>query len=290
MASLERLRGSLEDLEAIDGFIVDELDSGRAKTQREHIVSDHKIATYLNAAKERAQTCLDIYKDEDGLKKTEIDQMTGPNALTNFYDQLRETKAYHRRFNTGAAGALPAQAPLKEQLDAKAEAENKFSGEESTGRHLDLNSFYQVFVNLPGNKKHAKIDYRTYLDIFADFRQQGFPVANKRAAYVAYVKELQEYLFGFHERCNPLTDPKEIRDKVREEFEKSLSGENLKQKDGYVQLLTLMYAHLAPTTRALCHPPPTTCRPPARPPHTHTHTHTHTHHLFAQAESKLPHK
>ena len=234
MATLERLRSSLEDIEEVDRLIVKELDSDAAKTQREQITSDHKIASYLRAAEARARTCLGIYKDEDGVKKAELELMTGPNALTNFYDQLRESKAYHRRFQTATQGQLVA--PLGEQLDAAANAEGKFSGEENIGRYVDLNSFYQRFVNLPGNKKHAKLDYRSYLDIFADFRPgvQGIPTGQKRAAYNNYVGDLHDYLRGFYERCHPLADMVELDARVSEEFTESLSSEGLKQKEGWV--------------------------------------------------------
>ena len=197
MATLERLRGALEEIEEIDRLIVGELDGSTAKTQREQVVSDHKLAVFLNAAKERAQTCLGIYKDEDGTKKQvrvcsvlllicgccsvvcgvadmsctrapagvdawirvvsfcslltlphsvrslldawqEVDLMSGPNALTNFYEQLRETKTYHRRFHTAVAAASAAQpaASLKDQLAGGAEVETKFTDEESVGRYV----------------------------------------------------------------------------------------------------------------------------------------------------------
>ena len=88
----------MSEIEEIDHIIVGELDkASTSKTQREQIASDHKIAAYLAASQERARMALDIYKDEDGIKKAELAEMTGPSAMENFYDKVRETKAYHRR-------------------------------------------------------------------------------------------------------------------------------------------------------------------------------------------------
>jgi splicing factor 3A subunit 3 len=220
MATLERLRSALEDIEELDRLVVAELDGSSAKTQREQITSDHKLATILRASHERARMCLDLYKDEDGLRKAEVESMSGPVALANFYDQLRSTKEYHRRF-PDAAASLPS---LKEQLERDSDAEGKFSGEESVGRYVDLNSFYQRFVNLPGNRRHAKLDYRSYLDVFADFPRQGIPAAQKRAVYQSYVADLGDYLRGFYERCNPLADMDELAAKAEEGFASSLEG------------------------------------------------------------------
>jgi hypothetical protein len=105
MATLERLRGALADVEDIDRMIVSELASASAKTQREQILSDHRVASYLAASQERARTCLEIYKDEDGVHQAELAAMTGPDALNAFYDALKESKAYHRRFQQ-AGGAV----------------------------------------------------------------------------------------------------------------------------------------------------------------------------------------
>lgn len=222
----------MEEIEEIDSIIVTELDGPTAKSQRDQITSDHKIASYLVASQGRAQTCVDIYKDEDGLKKAELALMTGPETMTNFYDQLRETKAYHRRFETSAAAQV---APvLQEQLARGSNSASKFSGEESTGRYVDLNGFYQRFVNLPGNRKHAKLDYRSYLDIFAD--SSAIPLTQKRAKYVAYVGDVSEYLRSFYERCHPLADAGELKTRLEEEFLKSLSNDGLRNKPGYVDL------------------------------------------------------
>ena len=67
-ASLERLRVSLEEIEAFDRLLVEVLDntSSSSKTQAERVRADKQVLEYLKASQERTRTCLETYKDEDG--------------------------------------------------------------------------------------------------------------------------------------------------------------------------------------------------------------------------------
>ena len=82
MATLERLRSCYEEIEAIDKIIVEELDNASAKTQREQIESDHRVATYLDAERELANDCVEIYKDTDKTKQVRWMKVDGESILT----------------------------------------------------------------------------------------------------------------------------------------------------------------------------------------------------------------
>lgn len=95
------------------------------------------------------------------------------------------------------------------------ELEKKFSGEESTGRYLDLNTIHSMYINLKGAKK---LDYLQYLSEFDDF-VTVYPKSIKTTEeYKTYLNQLFDYLHGFFRRAKPLYDLKSLDSEALTEF------------------------------------------------------------------------
>ena len=81
-----------------------------------------------------------------------------------------------------------------------------FSGEEAYGRFFDLHACHDSYLNLPGVKRLA---YLQYLEIFDDFSPGagGLKRADKLTdRYFRYLGELMGYLESFMRRTRPLED------------------------------------------------------------------------------------
>ena len=103
----------------------------------------------------------------------------------------------------------------------------QFSGEEVFGKYLDLNSFYDLFCNLPGGSSSQDLDYIQYLNKFNNFFY--IPENSKSSKlYVQYISGLWNYLSDFLWRIQPLVDMQEFLDKWQEEFD-------IKWKGGQIQ-------------------------------------------------------
>ena len=84
------------------------------------------------------------------------------------------------------------------------------------GKYLDLNSFYDLYCNLPGISTQ-ELDYIQYLNKFNTFFY--IPEAHKSSKlYVQYVSGLWDYLSDFFWRIHPLVNLQEFVDKWESEF------------------------------------------------------------------------
>jgi splicing factor 3A subunit 3 len=93
--------------------------------------------------------------------------------------------------------------------------EKLFSGEESTGRYLDLNPLHTLYINL---KSVKKLDYLQYLGEFDDFATV-YPKAIKASEeYKIYLNQLFEYLHSFFRRAKPLYDLSTLEQEALVEF------------------------------------------------------------------------
>lgn len=132
----------------------------------------------------------------------------------------------------------------------------QFSGEEVFGKYLDLNSFYDLFCNLPGVSSQD-LDYIQYLNKFNSFFY--IPENNKSTKlYVSYVSELWNYLSDFFWRIQPLINLQEYQDKWREEFDVKWKSGRIQgwtaksiKKDGEAQALRLGMFNTAQELEAL---------------------------------------
>eukprot|EP00743_Colponemidia_sp_Colp-15_P002043 GILK01002217.1.p1 GENE.GILK01002217.1~~GILK01002217.1.p1 ORF type:complete len:527 (+),score=101.66 GILK01002217.1:73-1653(+) len=247
-AVLELARSSQEEIENIEKAIAKAL-AKKADKPKDSLLYDHAISKLLTQAQARSKDALDIYADEDNARKEELAILAGlqstipgrpADVWTNFYDRVRDIKEYHRRF----AGQLPESHDPDWHLNSVLERHDImpfFSGEEGTGRYLDLHDLYMKFTNLKRVREALEdrlkikrnsralgeryFDYTTYLKSLD--RLHDVPRQLKDKAYKAYVTELFNYLKGFVERSDPLVDLQKMLTQTDAEFEQKWGSDDV---------------------------------------------------------------
>ncbi|KAL3314407.1 Splicing factor 3A subunit 3 [Cichlidogyrus casuarinus] len=161
---------------------------------------------------------IELYEDEDGLRKADIQALSGPNEFDEFYKRLKMIKDFHHIHPGEISVPLSIEYDkFKELRENHLEAGAtiiEFSDEEGYGRFLDLYEVYDKYINLKGI---IKLDYLSYLRSF----ERLFEVARdkKNQQYKEYLESLIIYLEGFLARAKPMVD---LRSKIKsalEEFE-----------------------------------------------------------------------
>ncbi|GAB5587772.1 Pre-mRNA-splicing factor sap61 [Umbelopsis nana] len=218
---LEQQRAAHEEIERLEQAIVDQYMS-QPKTQKERLENEHVVNRYLNKITEKSKQLYDLYEDKEGARKKEIDALaTTSDSFGEFYERLRVIKDHHRKYPNELVEPPELQFIHQQQQKhndgtEESELETLFSGEEGTGRFLDLNSLYTHYINL---KNIKRVDYLAYLSKFDDFTE-SYPKETKMTAdYRNYLTALQTYLEGFFARAKPLYNINDLREKIKEKFE-----------------------------------------------------------------------
>ncbi|XP_016105950.1 splicing factor 3A subunit 3-like, partial [Sinocyclocheilus grahami] len=188
-------------------------------TLRDQINSDHRVRAMLDRYMEVSANLRDLYEDKDGMRKDELNAISGPNEFAEFYNRLKVIKEFHRKHPNEIC--VPMSVEFEELMKAKdnpsEEAQNlvEFTDEEGYGRYLDLHDCYLKYINLKGAEK---LEYVTYLSTF----DQLFDISKdrKNAEYKKYLEMLLEYLQEYTDRVKPLLDQNELYGKILAEFEK----------------------------------------------------------------------
>uniref|UniRef100_A0A8C7J912 Splicing factor 3a, subunit 3 n=1 Tax=Oncorhynchus kisutch TaxID=8019 RepID=A0A8C7J912_ONCKI len=161
-------------------------------TLREQINSDHRTRAMLDRYMDVSSTVREAYEDKDGMRKDELNAISGPNEFAEFYNRLKQIKEFHRKHPNEIC--VPMSMEFDELVKAREnpteETQNmvEFSDEEAYGRYLDLHDCYRKFVNLKG----AEVS----------------------------INMLLEYLQDYTERVKPLLDQNDLYGKILGEFEK----------------------------------------------------------------------
>ncbi|KAG0762578.1 hypothetical protein G6F57_005117 [Rhizopus arrhizus] len=216
---LEKQRSAHEDIERLEQAIVDTYMED-AKTHRERLYNEHLVDKFLTRISEKSQYLSNLYQDKDGLRESEMQALSGPNEFSEFYERLKIIKEHHRKFPNEPVEPPEVHfifsAQKKEEEDFE-ELERIFSGEESLGRYLDLNSLHVMYLNLKGVKK---LDYLQYLNEFDDFAN-AYPKSIKSTEeYKQYLNQAIDYLYDFFRRARPLYDVTKLETAAKEEFDR----------------------------------------------------------------------
>ncbi|KAI8072181.1 uncharacterized protein B0P05DRAFT_549208 [Gilbertella persicaria] len=214
---LEKQRSAHEDIERLEQAIVSQY-MDDAKTHRERLYSEHIVDKFLTRIAEKSAYLAELYQDKDGLRQSEMEALSGSSEFTEFYERLKVIKEHHRKYPHEPVDPPEVEfiylTQRKEEDDFE-ELEKMFSGEESTGRYLDLNELHTIYINLKGVKK---LDYLQYLDEFDEFGM--YPKSIKTTEeYKSYLNQLKDYLYGFFRRAKPLFDLKSLEQKAWETFD-----------------------------------------------------------------------
>ncbi|PHT87481.1 hypothetical protein T459_09587 [Capsicum annuum] len=232
---LEVTRASHEEVERFERLIVKDLQT-EPPTNKDRLYQSHRVRNMIEQIIDTTLKLVDIYEDKDGARKDEIAALggqtaTGTNVFSAFYDRLKEIREYHRR-HPAARGIIDTSDEYEQLL--KEEPQIEFSGEEGSGRYLDLHELYNQYIN---SKFGEPIEYTAYLDVFS--QPQKIPHKAKASRqYLEYLQKLLEYLVYFFERTEPLQDLDRIFSKVTSEFEEEWTlgkvegWENNGQEDG----------------------------------------------------------
>ncbi|GAA56370.1 splicing factor 3A subunit 3 [Clonorchis sinensis] len=147
----------------------------------------------------------DLYDDKDGMRKMDIQALSGPNEFNEFYDRLKQIKDFHRKHPDEICVPMSTEFEKYKEMREKPEEANatliEFSDEEGYGRFLDLHDIYKKYLNVKGV---PRIDYLTYISFFD--RLYDIARDKKGIAYKAYLEDLLAYLEDFLSRARPIVD------------------------------------------------------------------------------------
>uniref|UniRef100_G1RLZ1 Splicing factor 3a subunit 3 n=1 Tax=Nomascus leucogenys TaxID=61853 RepID=G1RLZ1_NOMLE len=178
---LEQQRRYHEEKERLMDVMAKEMLTKKS-TLRDQINSDHRTRAMQDRYMEVSGNLRDLYDDKDGLRKEELNAISGPNEFAEFYNRLKQIKEFHRKHPNEIC--VPMSVEFEELLKAREnpseEAQNlvEFTDEEGYGRYLDLHDCYLKYINL---KASEKLDYITYLSIFDQLFD--IPKERKNAEY-----------------------------------------------------------------------------------------------------------
>ncbi|KAJ8026577.1 Splicing factor 3A subunit 3 [Holothuria leucospilota] len=219
---LEQQRSLHEERErAMDAMVKEML--LKKGTHKEQIDSDHRIKKLLDRHMDASQQLVDLYQDKDGIRKEELQALSGPNEFQEFYNRLKMIKDFHKKHPNEISvpmsiefEALSLERENPDEEGAVANNDVDFTSEEGYGKYLDLHECYIKYTNLKG-VDGENIDYVTYLTLFD--RLFEIPKERKSADYKRYLEMLLNYLSNYTSRVKPLLDQKEEMEKVKQSFE-----------------------------------------------------------------------
>ncbi|WOH06674.1 hypothetical protein DCAR_0626102 [Daucus carota subsp. sativus] len=212
---LEATRANHEEVERLERTIVKDLQNDPT-SNRDRLYQSHRVRSMIDQISSTTYKLIEIYEDKDSARKDEIAALGGQTAsgssvFSVFYDRLKEIREYHRRHPS--ARVVDATDEYEQML--KEEPLIEFSGEEASGRYLDLHELYNDYIN---SKFGEPIEYSAYLQVFP--QTQKIPRKLKLTRqYKEYLSKLLEYLISFFERTEPLQDLERIFSKVSTELE-----------------------------------------------------------------------
>jgi len=257
MSLLEQLRQAQEDVETIEKSVSKVL-LEKEKLPAMGASADHAVIDLTKQAKELAEQALAIYKDEDFARKEEIAFLGGTSGdvWANFYDKIKETKEYYRKHADAPCAKAPQVRDVTFFYDQALENEksdSRFSGEESYGSYVDLQTHYTLWLNLKQLKDHRmrldhdekvarmkkrmpdaspdevekaaaemafeEVDYISWLQQFERFHEIPRYVKFGSKDYDEYLSKLETYFVEGFERFFPLSSFKDTKEHFDEEFE-----------------------------------------------------------------------
>jgi splicing factor 3A subunit 3 len=208
---LEETRQQHEDMERLERLIVEEF-KRETRTHKEKLMQGYRVRQMLDTLQQRAKGLANIYEDADGAREQEIASLRGDDVFSNFYDRLKYTRDYHRKFG----GTDELTGPENGAALLGSEPQLSFSGEEGMGRFLDLHELHQAWQNA---KFGGPIDYSAYVAALPEHLTAVQPRTQKMTVqYKDYICNLLIYLESFHQRSQPLAQLERQNKRLEEEF------------------------------------------------------------------------
>ncbi|KAI0891224.1 hypothetical protein F4806DRAFT_483466 [Annulohypoxylon nitens] len=219
---LEEQRFLHEDLERLEQGIADRI-GDEPKHIRDRLARDHQIAQFLDRISSQSSKLLSLYRDADGSRSREIQQIGSGDPMEEFHKQLTDIKNFHAKYPNEPVENLERAYRPKKGPDAESQpsvVDTMFTGEEAFGRFFDLHTCHELYLNLPNAKR---LSYLQYLDLFDNFTlgAGGLKRSEKTTdQYFKYVGQLALDLETFMRKTRPL----ENVDKVIADFDKEFDA------------------------------------------------------------------
>ncbi|KAI0020330.1 hypothetical protein F4780DRAFT_742942 [Xylariomycetidae sp. FL0641] len=220
---LEEQRYLHEDIERLEQGIADRIGE-EPRHIRDRLARDHQISQFLDRISSQSAKLLSIYRDADGARSREIQQIGSADAMDEFYKQLADVKNFHHKYPNEPVENLERAYRPKKGVEAEAAqpsiVDTIFTGEEAFGRFFDLHTCHEMYLNLPNAKR---LSYLQYLDLFDNFAPGagGLKRSEKMTdQYFNYVGQLAQDLETFMRKTRPL----ENVDKVLADFDKEFEA------------------------------------------------------------------
>lgn len=220
---LEKQRHAHEEIERLEAAISDRL-LAYPRTIRDRLQLDHEMAEMLEMIQVRSRALQELYTDPDQTRANEVAQMSAGGGLDALYELLTVIKDFHQRYPDNAvedfARQLEIQLPDPNlPVDPEDRIAKLFSGEESYGRFLDLNTLHAEFLNLKRNSTDQS--YKRYLEIFDSFDASSLSVHVKQGPnYALYLTHLLDYLVSFYRRTIAMDNHDKVLAELNADFEK----------------------------------------------------------------------
>ncbi|VDL99249.1 unnamed protein product [Schistocephalus solidus] len=159
----------------------------------------------------------ELYEDKDGLRKQDIQALSGPNEFAEFYSRFKALKEFHRAHPDEISVPMSVEfekyAQMREKPEEASQTLIDFTDEEGYGRFLDLHEVYEQFINIKGI---PKVDYLTYLQTYDKLYE--ISREKKTGQYKKYLEKLIEYLEGYIARAKPMCDITEVSHTIFEQL------------------------------------------------------------------------
>ena len=188
---------------------------------RDRLNRDHEISQLLDQIQVQSGTLLDIYKDENGVRAQEIQQIGTGDPFAEFYKQLKDVREHHERYPHEQAENSEQRYKVRKSDGEPMPSivDSLFSGEEAYGRFFDLNECHEAYLNLPNVRR---LTYLQYLENFDNFSSAHGGVTRPHKLtdqYFKYVGQLADYLESFMRRTRPLENVDKVLASFDDEFE-----------------------------------------------------------------------
>jgi len=187
-------------------------------THKEGINSEFRLRSMYDRYVDITKNLKDLYEDKDGLRKQDIQSLSGPNGFNEFYSRLKAIKDFHKTHPDEICVPMSVEYEryneLRENPEEAAMTIVEFTDEEGYGRFLDMHSIYETFINIKGI---PKVDYITYLQSFD--KLYDVSREKKTGSYKQYLECLITYLEGYIGRTKPMCDLAEETKKAIGRFE-----------------------------------------------------------------------
>jgi len=176
---------------------------------KDRVLHDHKVAKRLGILVETGQKLMESYEDPDGVRKQELEDISGDNVIQIFYERLKQLREFHRKYPHAA---------LRVDPNYEIKLKVRFTAEEAHGKYLDLQGPFSKYLNMPHFEKCEYLEYLNKFWIFDNLSKEEKLRGDRVQAYRKYLEDLWGYIKSAFTRINPLVNAEKLEHMVEEEF------------------------------------------------------------------------